>query len=64
MTELSPKERIKILSARLIALRNGAGEYSNDGRVTEIDETEWALRDAWQESRSPVSMLPAGFASA
>lgn len=45
--ELTPKERVAILSKRLLNLRKGAGEYSRSARYEEISKTKDALQEAF-----------------
>lgn len=45
--ELTPKERVSILSKRLLNLRKGSGDYSRSARYEEIGKTKDALQEAF-----------------
>jgi len=45
--ELTPKERVGILSKRLLNLRKGSGDYSRSARYEEIAKTKDALQEAF-----------------
>lgn len=58
--ELSPRERVDIMTRSLVNLRAGAGQYTPRQREEEIAEAGEALRDAFldysADRKQPVAV--------
>lgn len=57
--ELTPKQRVNIISKRLINLKHGAGDYESEQRAREIEKTKTALRRAFRDAGTGA--LPCGW---